>query len=58
MLVLNCRRCRLHLNLTSFVLNVSKSCMLCSLAITQSDFFFLNMVMCFAHRVFLSFHIL
>ncbi|MFS7960503.1 hypothetical protein Hanom_Chr08g00703881 [Helianthus anomalus] len=40
MFVPNCRRwCPLPLNLTSFVLNVSKSCRLCPLALTQSDFF-------------------
>ncbi|MFS8026795.1 hypothetical protein Hanom_Chr16g01490891 [Helianthus anomalus] len=31
MFVSNCRRCPLPLNLTSFVLNVSKSCTLCPL---------------------------
>ncbi|MFS7991239.1 hypothetical protein Hanom_Chr12g01068441 [Helianthus anomalus] len=31
MFVPNCRRCPLPLNLTSFVLNVSKSCSLCPL---------------------------
>ncbi|MFS7928932.1 hypothetical protein Hanom_Chr04g00326581 [Helianthus anomalus] len=39
MFVSNCRRCPLLLNLTSFVLNVSKSYTLCPLALTQSDFF-------------------
>ncbi|KAJ0593090.1 hypothetical protein HanRHA438_Chr03g0123701 [Helianthus annuus] len=39
MFVLNCRQCPLPLNLTSFVLNVSKSYTLCPLALTQSDFF-------------------
>ncbi|MFS8006841.1 hypothetical protein Hanom_Chr14g01253861 [Helianthus anomalus] len=39
MFVSNCSRCHLRLNLTSFVLNVSKSCMLCPLSLTQSDFF-------------------
>ncbi|MFS8015230.1 hypothetical protein Hanom_Chr15g01353901 [Helianthus anomalus] len=39
MFVSNCRRCPLPLNLTSFVLNVSKSCTLCPLALTQLDFF-------------------
>ncbi|MFS7906093.1 hypothetical protein Hanom_Chr01g00055271 [Helianthus anomalus] len=34
----NCRRRPLPLILMSFVLNVSKSCTLCSLALTQSDF--------------------
>ncbi|MFS7982789.1 hypothetical protein Hanom_Chr10g00967041 [Helianthus anomalus] len=38
MFVLNCRRCSLPLNLTSFVLNVSKSCMLCPLGKTKLDF--------------------
>ncbi|MFS7966719.1 hypothetical protein Hanom_Chr09g00777061 [Helianthus anomalus] len=38
MYVLNCKRCPLTLKLTGFVLNVSKSCMLCSLALTQLDF--------------------
>ncbi|MFS7903835.1 hypothetical protein Hanom_Chr01g00028811 [Helianthus anomalus] len=40
MFVPNCRRYHLPLNLTSFVLNVSKSCTLCPLPLTQSDFFF------------------
>ncbi|KAJ0576492.1 hypothetical protein HanIR_Chr05g0225041 [Helianthus annuus] len=35
----NCRHCSLPLNLTSFVLNVSKSFTLCPLALTQSSFF-------------------
>ncbi|MFS7930254.1 hypothetical protein Hanom_Chr04g00341981 [Helianthus anomalus] len=39
MFVPNCRLCPLPLNLTSFVLNVSKSYMLCPLALTQSVFF-------------------
>ncbi|MFS7927536.1 hypothetical protein Hanom_Chr04g00310331 [Helianthus anomalus] len=39
MFVSDCRRCPLSLNSTSFVLNVSKSCTLCHLALTQSDFF-------------------
>ncbi|MFS7966720.1 hypothetical protein Hanom_Chr09g00777071 [Helianthus anomalus] len=34
MYVPNCRRCPLTLKLTDFVLNVSKSCMLCPLALT------------------------
>ncbi|MFS8024638.1 hypothetical protein Hanom_Chr16g01465561 [Helianthus anomalus] len=38
MFVPNCRRYLLSLNLTSFVLNVSKSCTLCPLALTQLDF--------------------
>ncbi|MFS7899571.1 hypothetical protein Hanom_Chr00s066261g01787071 [Helianthus anomalus] len=38
MFVPNCRRCPLPLNLTSFVLNVSKSCTLCSLSPTQLNF--------------------
>ncbi|MFS7955572.1 hypothetical protein Hanom_Chr07g00644221 [Helianthus anomalus] len=45
----NCSRCPLPLNLTSFVLNISKSCTLCPLALTQSNFL-LNMVMCLAHE--------
>ncbi|MFS7997901.1 hypothetical protein Hanom_Chr12g01147461 [Helianthus anomalus] len=40
MFVPNCRQCPLPLNLTSFVLNVSKSCTLCPLSLTQSTFFF------------------
>ncbi|MFS7994083.1 hypothetical protein Hanom_Chr12g01101691 [Helianthus anomalus] len=39
MFVPNCRRCPLSLNLKSFVLNVSKSCTLCPLDLTQSDSF-------------------
>ncbi|MFS7930595.1 hypothetical protein Hanom_Chr04g00346111 [Helianthus anomalus] len=39
MFIPNCMWCPLPLNLTSFVLNVSKSCTLCPLAPTQSDFF-------------------
>ncbi|MFS7922041.1 hypothetical protein Hanom_Chr03g00243951 [Helianthus anomalus] len=39
MFVPNCRRCPFSLNLTSFILNVSKSCTLCPLSITQSDIF-------------------
>ncbi|MFS7936482.1 hypothetical protein Hanom_Chr05g00416081 [Helianthus anomalus] len=39
MFVPNCRQCPLPLNLTSYVLNVSKSCTLCPLALTQSGFF-------------------
>ncbi|MFS8020478.1 hypothetical protein Hanom_Chr16g01416021 [Helianthus anomalus] len=39
MFVLSFRRCPLPLKLMSFVLNVSKSCTLCPLALTQSDFF-------------------
>ncbi|MFS8020248.1 hypothetical protein Hanom_Chr15g01413311 [Helianthus anomalus] len=35
MFVSNCRRCPLPVNLTGFVLNVSKSCMLCPLVVTQ-----------------------
>ncbi|MFS7947360.1 hypothetical protein Hanom_Chr06g00547401 [Helianthus anomalus] len=42
MFVPNCRRCPLPLNLTSFVLNVSKSCTLCPLALTHSDFVFVK----------------
>ncbi|MFS8021629.1 hypothetical protein Hanom_Chr16g01429671 [Helianthus anomalus] len=33
--VSNCRRCPLSLKLTSFILNVLKSYMLCPLALTQ-----------------------
>ncbi|MFS7965799.1 hypothetical protein Hanom_Chr09g00766421 [Helianthus anomalus] len=44
----NCRRCPLSLNLTSFVLNVSKFCTLCPLALTQLGFLV----------AFLSFHLL
>ncbi|MFS8030380.1 hypothetical protein Hanom_Chr17g01533361 [Helianthus anomalus] len=39
MYVPKCRRCPLTLKLTCFVLNVSKSCMLCLLGQTQLDFF-------------------
>ncbi|MFS7920800.1 hypothetical protein Hanom_Chr03g00229121 [Helianthus anomalus] len=39
MFVPNYRRSPLPLILTSFVLNVSKSCTLCPLALIQSDFF-------------------
>ncbi|MFS7928931.1 hypothetical protein Hanom_Chr04g00326571 [Helianthus anomalus] len=39
MFVSNCRRCPLPLNLMSFVLNVSKSCMLFPLSLTQLVFF-------------------
>ncbi|MFS8013018.1 hypothetical protein Hanom_Chr14g01327811 [Helianthus anomalus] len=35
----NCRRCPLAQKLTSFVLNVSKSCTLCPLGQTQLGFF-------------------
>ncbi|MFS7963119.1 hypothetical protein Hanom_Chr08g00734411 [Helianthus anomalus] len=34
MFISNCRRCPLPLNLTSFVLNVSKFCTLCPLTLT------------------------
>ncbi|MFS7916850.1 hypothetical protein Hanom_Chr03g00182201 [Helianthus anomalus] len=34
----NCRRCSLSQKLTSYVLNVSKSCTLCHLGQTQLDF--------------------
>ncbi|MFS8024565.1 hypothetical protein Hanom_Chr16g01464721 [Helianthus anomalus] len=34
----NCRRCPLAQKLTSFVLYVSKSCTVCPLSLTQSDF--------------------
>ncbi|MFS7907502.1 hypothetical protein Hanom_Chr01g00072131 [Helianthus anomalus] len=39
MFTLNCRRCPLAQNLTSFVLNIPKSCTLCPLGQTQLDFF-------------------
>ncbi|MFS7929643.1 hypothetical protein Hanom_Chr04g00334991 [Helianthus anomalus] len=42
MFVPNCTRCPLPLNLMSFVLNVSKSCMLCPLSLTQLVFFSLS----------------
>ncbi|MFS7998347.1 hypothetical protein Hanom_Chr12g01152641 [Helianthus anomalus] len=42
MFVPNCKRCPLPLNLTSFVLNVSKFCTLCPLALTQLIFFLLS----------------
>ncbi|MFS7978840.1 hypothetical protein Hanom_Chr10g00920171 [Helianthus anomalus] len=44
MFVPNFRRCPLALKLMSFVLNVSKSCTLCSLRQTQLNFFLLNLV--------------
>ncbi|MFS7953186.1 hypothetical protein Hanom_Chr07g00615591 [Helianthus anomalus] len=44
-----CRRCPLAQKLTSFVFNVLKSCTLCSLVLTQSDFW-LNKIMCLAHE--------
>ncbi|MFS7963728.1 hypothetical protein Hanom_Chr08g00741751 [Helianthus anomalus] len=53
MFIPNCRRCPLSLNLTSFVLNVSKYYTLCPLTLTQSDF-----SVKYGHvymRVFLSF---
>ncbi|MFS7938389.1 hypothetical protein Hanom_Chr05g00439121 [Helianthus anomalus] len=50
MFVPNFRRCPLPLKLTSFVLDVSKSCMLCPLSLTQFIFFLLNLVMCYAHE--------
>ncbi|MFS8005898.1 hypothetical protein Hanom_Chr13g01242791 [Helianthus anomalus] len=34
----NCRRCSLVQKFTGFVLNISKSCMLCPLGQTQLDF--------------------
>ncbi|MFS7966278.1 hypothetical protein Hanom_Chr09g00771941 [Helianthus anomalus] len=43
----NCRRCHLLLNLTIFVLNVSKSCTLCPLALMH--------VICLAHEDILVF---
>ncbi|MFS7963755.1 hypothetical protein Hanom_Chr08g00742091 [Helianthus anomalus] len=52
MFLSNCRRCSLSLNLRSFVLNISKSYMLCHLALTQSDFL-LNMAMCLARECIL-----
>ncbi|MFS7980497.1 hypothetical protein Hanom_Chr10g00940121 [Helianthus anomalus] len=53
MYVPNCRRCHLTSKLTGFVLNVSKSCMLCPLALTQLDF----LVKSCHVRAFLSFDI-
>ncbi|MFS7994942.1 hypothetical protein Hanom_Chr12g01112051 [Helianthus anomalus] len=38
----NFKRCSLSLKLMIFILNVLKSCMLCSLTLTQLDFFLLN----------------
>ncbi|MFS8010366.1 hypothetical protein Hanom_Chr14g01296171 [Helianthus anomalus] len=49
MFVSNYRRCLLLLKLMSFVLNVSKPCTLCSLALTKL-IFLLNMIMCEAHE--------
>ncbi|MFS7968834.1 hypothetical protein Hanom_Chr09g00802181 [Helianthus anomalus] len=46
----NCRRCPLAQKLTNFVLNVSKSCTLCPLNLTQLDFFLLSFVICLAHE--------
>ncbi|MFS8006422.1 hypothetical protein Hanom_Chr14g01249001 [Helianthus anomalus] len=37
MYVPNCRRCPLTSKLTGFVLNISKSCTLCPLTLTQSE---------------------
>ncbi|MFS7940746.1 hypothetical protein Hanom_Chr05g00468041 [Helianthus anomalus] len=34
----NCRRCPLAQKFTSFILNISKSCMLCPLGQTQLEF--------------------
>ncbi|MFS7990710.1 hypothetical protein Hanom_Chr11g01062121 [Helianthus anomalus] len=42
MFIPNYRQCPSPLNLTTFVLNVSKYCTLCPLALTQSDFFFVK----------------
>ncbi|MFS7993327.1 hypothetical protein Hanom_Chr12g01092761 [Helianthus anomalus] len=42
MFVPNYKRCLLPLNMTNFVLNVSKSCTLCPLALIQSYFFFVK----------------
>ncbi|MFS7910986.1 hypothetical protein Hanom_Chr02g00112641 [Helianthus anomalus] len=39
MFVPNCRRCSLHLNLTIFFFNVSKSYTLCRLSLTLTIFF-------------------
>ncbi|MFS7921595.1 hypothetical protein Hanom_Chr03g00238821 [Helianthus anomalus] len=50
MFVPNCRWCPLPLKLMSFVLNVSKSCIICPLSLTQLDFFLFNMVMCLVHE--------
>ncbi|MFS7896265.1 hypothetical protein Hanom_Chr13g01217411 [Helianthus anomalus] len=49
----NCSRCPLVQKSTSFVLNVSKSCTLCPLALTH-----LNFLVKSAHqKVFLSFYL-
>ncbi|MFS7917840.1 hypothetical protein Hanom_Chr03g00193901 [Helianthus anomalus] len=45
----NCRRCTLPLKLTGFVLNVSKSCTLCPMSLTQF-IFWLNRIMCMSHE--------
>ncbi|MFS7993753.1 hypothetical protein Hanom_Chr12g01097811 [Helianthus anomalus] len=42
----NCRRCPLTQKLTSFVLNVSKSCTLCPLGQTQLGFLVKSMYFC------------
>ncbi|MFS7910322.1 hypothetical protein Hanom_Chr02g00104911 [Helianthus anomalus] len=58
MFVSNCRRCPLPLNLTSFVLNVSKCCTLCPLALTRLDFFIKYGRSCDLHiRASLSFYL-
>ncbi|MFS8011590.1 hypothetical protein Hanom_Chr14g01310891 [Helianthus anomalus] len=45
----NCRRRPLVQKLTSFVLNIPKSCTLCPLGQTHLVFL-VNLVMCFAHE--------
>ncbi|MFS8022975.1 hypothetical protein Hanom_Chr16g01445861 [Helianthus anomalus] len=49
MFVPNFRCCSLPLKLMSFVLNVSKSCTVCPLSLTQF-IFLLNIFMCLAHE--------
>ncbi|MFS7938005.1 hypothetical protein Hanom_Chr05g00434461 [Helianthus anomalus] len=39
-----CTRCPLAQNFTSYVLNVSKSCTVCPLSLTQLKFFWLSMI--------------
>ncbi|MFS7940705.1 hypothetical protein Hanom_Chr05g00467551 [Helianthus anomalus] len=50
----NFRRYPLPLKLMSFVLNVSKSCTMCHLSLTQFIFFLLNLVTCLAHEGILA----
>ncbi|MFS7928144.1 hypothetical protein Hanom_Chr04g00317361 [Helianthus anomalus] len=45
----NCRRCPLSLKLTRFVLNVSKSCTIYPLTLTQF-IFQLNQIMYMSHK--------